>query len=105
MSETDPTFVLVTGSPLANLTLDDYVEHTLGIVRLAAEHGPVVLVGHSLGRSTVTQVANTAPEPITRIVYLSAYCCTASPTVLAYAPTQPNPASPLARARSPCRTA
>jgi len=86
-------------SPLANLTLDDYVEHTLAIVRQLAEHGPIILVGHSLGGSTVTQVANTAPELLTRIVYLSAYCCTASPTVLAYTPTQPKPASPLERAR------
>jgi len=38
-------------SPLADLTLDDYAEHTLGIVRRAAVHGPVVLVGHSLGGS------------------------------------------------------
>ncbi|MDT7715912.1 MAG: hypothetical protein QOH09_1904 [Pseudonocardiales bacterium] len=86
-------------SPLAGLILDDYAEHTLGIIWRIAEHGPVVLVGHSLGGSTLTRVANTAPEQLARIVYLSAYCCVASPTVLAYAPTAPAPDSPLGRAR------
>ncbi len=86
-------------SPLAGLTLDDYVEHTLGIIRRVAEHGPVILVGHSLGGSTVTRVANTAPSLLARIVYLSAYCCVASPAVPAYAPTDPPPDSPLGRAR------
>lgn len=86
-------------SPVAGLTLDDYAEHTLGIVRRVAEHGPVVLVGHSLGGSTVTRVANTAPDLLTHVVYLSAYCCVDSPTVVAYAPTAPAPDSPRARAR------
>jgi pimeloyl-ACP methyl ester carboxylesterase len=86
-------------SPLAGLILDDYAEHTLGIIWRIAEHGPVVLVGHCLGGSTLTRVANTAPEQLARIVYLSAYCCVASPTVLAYAPTAPAPDSPLGRAR------
>jgi len=68
-------------SPLAGLSLDDYAEHTLGMVRRVAEHGPVVLVGHSLGGSTLTRVANAAPELLARIVYLSAYCCVSSPAM------------------------
>jgi pimeloyl-ACP methyl ester carboxylesterase len=86
-------------SPLAGLTLDDYAEHTLALVRRVAEHGPVVLVGHSLGGSTVTRVANAAPDLLAHVVYLSAYCCVDSPSVVAYAPTNPAPDSPLARAR------
>jgi pimeloyl-ACP methyl ester carboxylesterase len=86
-------------SPLAGLSLDDYAERTLAIIRRVAEHGPIVLVGHSLGGSTLTRVANTAPDLLARIVYLSAYCCVASPTVPCYAPTQPAPDSPLGRAR------
>jgi pimeloyl-ACP methyl ester carboxylesterase len=86
-------------SPLAGLTLDDYAVHTLAIIRRVAEHGPVILVGHSLGGSTLTRVANTAPDLLARIVYLSAYCCVASPVVPAYAPTNPAPDSPLERAR------
>jgi pimeloyl-ACP methyl ester carboxylesterase len=86
-------------SPLAGLTLDVYADHTLDLVRRVAQHGPVILVGHSLGGSTVTRVANTAPDLVARMVYLSAYCCVASPVVPAYAPTQPDPDSPLGRAR------
>lgn len=86
-------------SPLAGLTLDDYAEHTLGVVRRVAEHGPVVLVGHSLGGATVSRVANAAPELLARVVYLSAFCCVDSPTVARYAPADPPPDSPLARAR------
>jgi pimeloyl-ACP methyl ester carboxylesterase len=86
-------------SPLAGLTLQDYVDHTLDIVRRVAEHGPVVLVGHSLGGSTVTRVANAAPELLAHVVYLCAYCCVDSPTVTAYVPMTPAPDSPLALAR------
>ncbi|MFD2415945.1 alpha/beta hydrolase [Amycolatopsis pigmentata] len=86
-------------SPLAKFTLDDYVDHTLGVLRRAAGHGPVVLVGHSLGGSTVTLVANSAPELVARVVYLSAYCCVDVPSVTAYAPSQPPQDSPLGRAR------
>jgi len=87
-------------SALAELSLDDYAEHTLGIVRRVAEHGPVILVGHSLGGSTLTRVANAAPDLLARIVYLSAFCCVASPVVSAYTPTDPDPGSPLGRARA-----
>lgn len=73
-------------SPVAELLLRDYVEHTLAIVRRAAEHGPVVLVGHSMGGSTVTGVANAAPELLAHIVYVCAYCCVELPSVAAYAP-------------------
>lgn len=87
-------------SPLAGLSLDDYAEHTLGIVRRVAEHGPVILVGHSLGGSTLTRVANAAPDLLARIVYLSAYCCVSSPAVPAYTPAASGPDSPLGRARA-----
>jgi pimeloyl-ACP methyl ester carboxylesterase len=86
-------------SPLSRLTLDDYAEHTLKAVQRVAEHGPVVLVGHSLGGSTVTRVANAAPDLLAHVVYLSAYCCVNSPVVPAYVPAEPSPGSPLAQAR------
>ncbi|MEC4018739.1 alpha/beta hydrolase [Streptomyces sp. H27-D2] len=60
---------------LADVTLDDYVERVVGIVRRAAEHGPVVLVGHSLGGLTLTGVGAAVPELIDRIVYIAAWCC------------------------------
>lgn len=86
-------------SPLAGLTLDDYADHTLAMVRRVADHGPVVLVGHSLGGSTVSRVANAAPDLLARVVYLSAYCCVDAPVVPAYAPAQPPHDSPLGRPR------
>lgn len=73
-------------SPVAELTLDDYVAHTLRIVRRVARHGPVILVGHSMGGSTVTGVANSAPELLAHLVYLCAYCCVEAPSIPAYAP-------------------
>ena len=85
-------------SPMAALTLDDYVAHTLQIVRRVAVRGPVVLVGHSMGGSTVTGVANAAPELLARIVYLCAYCCVQLPNLLAYSQTQQNAESLLGHA-------
>lgn len=86
-------------SPLAELTLDDYVAHTLQIVRRVADRGPVVLVGHSMGGSTVTGVANSAPALLARIVYLCAYCCVGLPSLPAYAPNSGEAHGLLTRAR------
>jgi pimeloyl-ACP methyl ester carboxylesterase len=60
-------------------------------------HGPVVLVGHSMGGSVVTDVANTASELLARIVYVAAYCCVELPSLLAYAQTPENTQSPESR--------
>lgn len=64
-------------SAVAATTLDDYADRVVELVRRAHEHGPVVLVGHSLGGSTLTRVANAVPELIDRLVYVSAFCCAA----------------------------
>lgn len=95
----DSDLLASTPSPIAALTLDDYVAHTLQIVRRVAEHGPVILVGHSMGGSTVTGVANTAPELLARIVYLCAYCCVELPNPPAYAPNPGDADDLLTRAR------
>lgn len=63
-------------STVAPATLADYVAHTVDVVRRAAEHGPVILVGHSLGGFTLGGVGNAVPELLARIVYISAWCCT-----------------------------
>jgi pimeloyl-ACP methyl ester carboxylesterase len=62
-------------SGLAGVRLADSVAHVTGVVRRAAELGPVVLVGHSRGGLTVTGVGNAVPELIRRVVYISAWCC------------------------------
>jgi pimeloyl-ACP methyl ester carboxylesterase len=53
----------------------DAVAHVIATVRRSAEHGPVILVGHSRGGLTVTGAANAVPDLIHRIVYISAWCC------------------------------
>ncbi|GAA5032739.1 alpha/beta fold hydrolase [Actinopolymorpha pittospori] len=62
-------------SPMAGVTLDDYVAATVAVVRRVAEHGPVVLVGGSMGGAAVSQAANAVPDLIDHLVYDSAYCC------------------------------
>jgi len=59
----------------AGATLAEAVEQVVDVVRKVAEHGPVILVGHSRGGLALTGVANAVPELIDRIVYISAWCC------------------------------
>ena len=59
------------GTPLEAATLDGYREAVLAVVR--AESGPVVLVGHSFGGITISNVAEAAPEKIATLVYVAAY--------------------------------
>ncbi|MEV5831319.1 alpha/beta fold hydrolase [Spirillospora sp. NPDC052242] len=67
---------------LAATTLDDNVRRVVRIVRRVARHGPVVLVGHSMGGATITRVGNQIPDLIERLVYLSAFCCVRLRSVL-----------------------
>jgi pimeloyl-ACP methyl ester carboxylesterase len=78
-------------SPLAALTLDDYRDHTLKLLRGLVEDRDerVVLVGHSLGGATLSAVGEAAPELVKRLVYLTAFVPVAFNNVLAYL-QQPN---------------
>ncbi|TQL79426.1 alpha-beta hydrolase superfamily lysophospholipase [Stackebrandtia endophytica] len=62
-------------STLAGVTLQDNVDMVVDVVRRLADHGPVVLVGASLGGTTVTGVANVVPDLVSRLVYISAWSC------------------------------
>lgn len=62
-------------SLMADRTLADAVDHVVEVVRRVAEHGPVVLVGHSRGGLTLTGVGNRVPDLVDRLVYISAWCC------------------------------
>ncbi|XRQ13835.1 alpha/beta hydrolase [Actinomadura welshii] len=62
-------------STLAGVTLQDNIDTVTGIVRRLAEHGPVVLVGASLGGTAITGAANQTPELVDRLVYISAWAC------------------------------
>ncbi|MGK5549457.1 alpha/beta hydrolase [Streptomyces sp. URMC 127] len=71
-------------STLAGVTLQDNVDVVVDVVRRVARHGPVVLVGASLGGTTITQVGNTIPELVDRLVYISAWSCIERPSPVAY---------------------
>ncbi|MBM2622770.1 alpha/beta hydrolase [Actinoplanes sp. LDG1-06] len=71
-------------SPMAGVTLDDYAEAAVAVVRRAADLGPVVVWGGSMGGATVNRVANEVPRLIERLIYSSAFCCTALPTMADY---------------------
>ncbi|RZS37592.1 alpha/beta hydrolase family protein [Herbihabitans rhizosphaerae] len=74
-------------SPMAGVTLDDYVAATVDTVRTVAEHGPVILIGGSMGGATITRTANEVPHLIDRLVYSSAFCCTKLRAVIDYLTT------------------
>ncbi|CRK55646.1 EstC [Alloactinosynnema sp. L-07] len=63
----------VEASPLAGITLEDWVAHVTGIVRQTGAR--VVLVGHSQGGVSVTRVAEAIPHLVEHIVYVAAFCC------------------------------
>lgn len=62
-------------SMLARVTLQDNVDMVVDVARRVAEHGPVALVGASLGGTTITGVGNTVPDLVDRLVYISAWSC------------------------------
>ncbi len=61
-------------SPIAGITVADNVAQVIDVVRKVRQHGPVILVGHSLGGVTIGLVATAVPEAIQRLVYVSAFC-------------------------------
>ncbi|MEU4405889.1 alpha/beta hydrolase [Streptosporangium sp. NPDC023963] len=84
-------------SPLAEITIDDYVERVVDVVRRARRHGPVILAGMSQGGVTVSRVGNAVPELLERVVYVAAYCCVDLPNMAAYLETPENGDSLLPR--------
>lgn len=55
----------------ADVALDDYRDAVLRAVD--AQSGPVVLVGHSFGGITISNVAERAPEKVRMLVYVAGY--------------------------------
>ncbi|MBT97890.1 MAG: hypothetical protein CL902_04600 [Dehalococcoidia bacterium] len=56
--------------PLGLVTLSSYTDHVCKVLDQLDE--PVVLVGHSLGGLTITQAAESRPDKIRSLVYLTA---------------------------------
>jgi pimeloyl-ACP methyl ester carboxylesterase len=57
-------------APREEITLAAYVDHVCRIIDAQAE--PVILVGHSLGGMTISQVAEDRPDKIKTVVFLTA---------------------------------
>lgn len=87
-------------SPMAGITLDDYVRSTVAVVRRVARNGPVLLWGGSMGGATLSRVGNEVPHLIDRIVYSSAFCCIDLPSCGAYL-TTPEAADSLLMSLAP----
>ncbi|MCR6486912.1 alpha/beta hydrolase [Amycolatopsis sp. OK19-0408] len=62
-------------SALAGVTVADQVAATVEVVRRAAAHGPVVLVGASIGGAMISLVADAVPHLVDLLVYDTAFCC------------------------------
>jgi pimeloyl-ACP methyl ester carboxylesterase len=59
------------GADVSGATLDSYRDAVLAVVKV--QPGPVVLVGHSFGGITISNVAEAAPEKIKTLVYVAGY--------------------------------
>jgi pimeloyl-ACP methyl ester carboxylesterase len=93
----DPRALATEPSPLAALTLDDYEQRTVEVVRRASEHGPVVLAGSSQGGVTLSRVGNAVPELVDHLVYMAAYCPVELPSMAAYLGEPENAGSLIAK--------
>jgi pimeloyl-ACP methyl ester carboxylesterase len=56
--------------PRDQITLENYVRHTCSVVDAQSE--PVILVGHSMGGLTTSQVAEERPDKLKMIVFMTA---------------------------------
>ncbi|WP_020664011.1 alpha/beta hydrolase [Amycolatopsis benzoatilytica] len=80
-------------SALAGVTVADQVAATVAVVRRAAQLGPVVLVGSSIGGALITLVAEEVPELVAALVYDAAFCCVGLATPDEYLATPEGTAS------------
>lgn len=55
----------------ATISLQDYTDATIAAAE--ASDGPVVLVGHSMGGTVISSVAEQRPELVERLVYVAAF--------------------------------
>jgi pimeloyl-ACP methyl ester carboxylesterase len=60
-------------SPIGDVHLTDYRDAITGQLDRMTDSGGVTLVGHSFGGLAITLAAETRPELVRRVVYLSAY--------------------------------
>lgn len=56
---------------VAQASLQGYTDKVVQV--LDAQQGPVILVGHSMGGTVISQAAEQRPEKVSKLVYLAAY--------------------------------
>jgi len=66
--------------PITQMTMKNYVASVVEAVQRVAQ--PVILVGHSMSGSVISQVAEQIPESIERLVYVAAFLLADGGTVL-----------------------
>ena len=67
----DPAAFAVEPSPNAAVTQEQRTQAVIDLIRSLGR--PVVLVGHSMGGATISDVVEAAPESIAAVVYLTAF--------------------------------
>jgi pimeloyl-ACP methyl ester carboxylesterase len=72
-------------TPVADCSLKAYTDKVVGA--LDAETDPVILVGHSMGGTVVSQAAEARPDKIEKLVYLAAYLLSSGKSLLDTAQT------------------
>ena len=67
----DPAAFAVEPSPNAVVTQEERTQAVITAIKSIG--GPVVLVGHSMGGATISDVAEAAPTDVAAVVYLTAF--------------------------------
>jgi pimeloyl-ACP methyl ester carboxylesterase len=82
-------------SPLAGVTLDNYVAAVTESIKFASKagSGPIILVGHSMGGVTTTAIVEQFAKQIHHVVYLAAFMPTDGASALSYLSAPENAAS------------
>lgn len=69
----DPAAFATEPSPMAGVTLDEAGDLLVENIRKIGRGGKVLLVGHSMAGTVITNAVQKAPELIERVVYLTAF--------------------------------
>jgi len=68
--------------PVSEISFPGFVQHVCQLIDSQTE--PVILVGHSLGGCTISQVAEKRPDKIKALVYISGYLLRNNETAIQY---------------------
>ncbi len=68
------------GTPVAKVSLQAYADRV--VEALDASSGPSILVGHSMGGAVISQAAESRPDKVSKLVYLTAFLLENGQTLL-----------------------